>query len=43
MDRMVRLPADVTEEGAAATFKNGVLEVRLKKTAAETKKKIPIE
>jgi HSP20 family protein len=43
MDRVVRLPADVTEEGAAATFKNGVLEVRLKKTAAETKKKIPIE
>ena len=43
MDRVVRLPAGVTEEGAAATFKNGVLEVRLKKAAVEEKKKIPIE
>jgi len=43
MDRMVKLPADVTDEGSMATFKNGVLEVRLKKTAIEAKKKIPIE
>ncbi|HVP24501.1 MAG TPA: Hsp20/alpha crystallin family protein, partial [Methanomicrobiales archaeon] len=43
MDRVVRLPADVSEEGSAATFKNGVLEVRLKKTAAEKKQKIPID
>lgn len=43
MDRVVRLPSDVTEDGATATFKNGVLEVRLKKTTIETKKKIPIE
>ena len=43
MDRVVKLPEDVTEEGAAATFKNGVLEVRLKKLAAETGKKIAIE
>jgi HSP20 family protein len=43
MDRVVKLPADVTDEGAQATFRNGVLEVRLRKTAAETKKKIPIE
>jgi HSP20 family protein len=44
MDRVVRLPSEVTEEGATATFKNGVLEVRLKKTAAaEAKRKIPIE
>jgi HSP20 family protein len=43
MDRVVRLPTDVTEEGASATFKNGVLEVRLKKTAIESRKKIPIE
>jgi HSP20 family protein len=43
MDRLVRLPEDVTEEGATATFKNGVLEVRLKKTAAETGKKISID
>ena len=43
MDRVVKLPADVTDEGSVASFKNGVLEVRLKKTALETKKKIPIE
>jgi HSP20 family protein len=43
MDRVVRLPADVTEEGATATFKNGVLEARLKKSVPEAKKKISIE
>ena len=43
MDRVVKLPADVAEDGAAATFKNGVLEVRLKKASSETGKKIPIE
>jgi HSP20 family protein len=43
MDRMVRLPSEVTEEGATATFQNGVLEVRLKKTTAEKGKKISIE
>jgi HSP20 family protein len=43
MDRLVKLPTDVTDEGSAASFKNGVLEVRLKKTAIETKKQIPIE
>jgi len=43
MDRVVKLPSDVTEEGAAATFKNGVLEVRLKKTTLEARKKILIE
>jgi len=43
MDRAVRLPSDVTEEGATATFKNGVLEVRLKKTTIEAKKRIQIE
>jgi len=42
-DRVVKLPTDVTDEGSAATFKNGVLEVRLKKTVIEAKKKIPIE
>lgn len=31
MTRVVNLPADVTEEGAAATLRNGVLAVRLKK------------
>ncbi|HMA04719.1 MAG TPA: Hsp20/alpha crystallin family protein [Methanomicrobiales archaeon] len=43
MDRVVKLPEDVTEEGTTATFKNGVLEVRLKKLVAETGKKISIE
>jgi len=43
LDRVVKLPTDVTDEGSTATFKNGVLEVRLKKTAIEAKKKIPIE
>jgi len=31
MTRVVNLPADVTEEGAAAALRNGVLAVRLKK------------
>ncbi len=31
MTRVVNLPADVTDEGAAATLRNGVLAVRLKK------------
>jgi HSP20 family protein len=43
MDRVVKLPTEATEDGATASFKNGVLEVRLKKSAIEMKKKIPIE
>jgi len=43
LDRVVRMPSDVTEEGATATFKNGVLEVRLKKAAPEAGTRIPIE
>jgi len=43
MSRMVLLPAEVTEEGSAASFKNGVLEVRLKKAPTETGTTIPIE
>jgi HSP20 family protein len=43
MDRVVKLPSSVTEEGATASFRNGVLEARLKKIPIETKKKIPIE
>jgi HSP20 family molecular chaperone IbpA len=34
---------DVTESGGSASFKNGVLEVRLKKSMEEKRKKIPIE
>ncbi len=43
MDRTVRLPTEVTEDGAAATFRNGVLEVRMKKTVLAAKKRIQIE
>ncbi len=42
MSRMVLLPAEVTEENAAASFKNGVLEVRLKKGEEERGERIPI-
>jgi HSP20 family protein len=41
--RIVPLPADVTIEGAKASFRNGVLEVHLKKTGKEAGKKISIE
>ncbi len=43
MNRTVLLPAEVTEENASASFKNGVLEVRLKKVPAEIGTTIPIE
>jgi HSP20 family protein len=43
MIRVIRLPASVTEKGGSASFKNGVLEVRLKKSPEERKKQIPIE
>ncbi|HOB17528.1 MAG TPA: Hsp20/alpha crystallin family protein [Candidatus Methanoculleus thermohydrogenotrophicum] len=42
ISRTVSLPSDVTEEEARATFKNGVLEVRLKKTAERGGKAIPV-
>jgi len=41
--RTVRLPVPVDEKGAKATFKNGVLEIRLPKVKEERKKVIPIE
>ncbi len=40
--RTVTLPTDVRDEGASATFKNGVLEVRLKKVTEARGKEIPI-
>jgi len=43
MSRVVPLPEAVTEKGATATFKNGVLEVHLKKQKIEPKTKIMIE
>ncbi len=43
MRRMVRLPVEVTEDGAQASFKNGVLEVHLKKTEMPSVRSIQIE
>lgn len=43
MSRTVFLPSDVSEQGVSTSFKNGVLEVRLKKTAEARGKEIPIE
>ncbi len=43
MERVVPLPHDVTAENARATFTNGVLELRLKKTMVERGERIPIE
>ncbi|MDN7025218.1 Hsp20 family protein [Methanoculleus sp. FWC-SCC1] len=43
MSRVVTLPVEVTEEGSNASFKNGVLEVRLKKAPTEVGTTIPIE
>lgn len=42
ISRTVSLPTDVTEEEARATFKNGVLEVRLKKTVETGGRVIPV-
>jgi HSP20 family protein len=42
MQRVVSLPADVTDDDAKANFKNGVLEVRLKKTQGASKSRIEI-
>ena len=39
MTRIVPLPKPVTEEKSSATFKNGVLEVHLKKMAKEVREK----
>jgi HSP20 family protein len=41
--RVIPLPEPVTEEGATATFKNGVLEVHMKKSMEKPKAKIQIE
>jgi HSP20 family protein len=39
----VELPANVDENSAKATYKNGVLEVTLKKTKKQNRKKINVE
>jgi len=43
MRRIVALPADVTDKDARASFRNGVLEVTLKKTQDAKKSRIAIE
>jgi HSP20 family protein len=43
MKRMVILPHEVTEERAKSSIKNGVLEIRLRKSAAERGTRISIE
>jgi HSP20 family protein len=43
VSRSVPLPAEVAEEGASATFENGVLEVTLKTTGKESRGDIPIQ
>ena len=42
VSRSVPLPVDVTEEGAKASFENGVLEVAFKKSGKESGGDIPI-
>ena len=43
MDRLLVLPAEVSAEGATSSFKNGVLEVHLRKVPVERGTMIPIE
>lgn len=43
MDRLLVLPAAVSAEGATSSFKNGVLEVHLRKVPVERGTMIPIE
>jgi HSP20 family protein len=43
MTRVIPLPRPVTEEGSSASFKNGVLEIHLKKSDKEMKGKISID
>jgi len=41
--RSVQLPAKVSAEGVRATYKNGVLEIRMPKLQADTEKTIDVE
>lgn len=41
--RTISLPCAVSEEGAKATYRNGVLEIRMPKLEKDTKKKIDID
>ncbi len=41
--RMITLPSPVSHEGVKATYRNGVLEVRMPKLVKDTKKKIDVD
>ncbi len=43
LSRVIPLPHEVTDEGAAATFKNGVLEIHFRKIKSERGAKIKID
>jgi HSP20 family protein len=43
MSRIVPLPHEVTDEGASATFKNGILEIRMKKSTTKRGAQIKVE
>ena len=43
LHRIVSLPAEVIDEGSSASFRNGVLEIRLKKVLPESGSIIPID
>jgi HSP20 family protein len=43
ISRVIPLPGEVTDQGATATFRNGVLEVHFKKITIERGKKIKID
>lgn len=41
--RSIALPAEVTEEGTTASYKNGILEVRMPKAPKETHRRIDVQ
>ncbi|BFH63277.1 MULTISPECIES: Hsp20/alpha crystallin family protein [Paenibacillus] len=41
--RLITLPSDVSPEGVKATYKNGVLEVRMRKIDGDNRKKVDVE
>jgi len=43
LHRIVALPAETVDEGASASFRNGVLEIRLRKAVPESGSVIPID
>lgn len=41
--RAISLPAPVSSEGVSATYKNGVLDIRMPKSQGDTKKRIDVQ